>query len=61
MFELNVADRYALAVTKNLGLGCHYWPFPHHAFVLSGSDDVLFLLTYQIKLCVDIPVKIMII
>ena len=36
-------------------------PFPHHASVLSGSGNVLFILACQIKLCVDIPVKIMII
>ena len=25
MFEQNLADQCALAIPKNLGLGCHYW------------------------------------
>ena len=39
MFELNEADKYASAVTKNLGLGCNSQPcsashFFYHATVL---------------------------
>ena len=41
MFELNVADRYALAVTKNLGLGCHYWPCSEGHFLIMHLSSMV--------------------
>ena len=36
MFGPNVADKYALAATKNLGLGCNSWPCSAGHFFLSS-------------------------
>ena len=58
MFRSNVADKYSLAVTKNLGLGCNAQPcFASHFLIINssfmhlGSHKIIFLCEDNFTFC----------
>ena len=55
MFGPNVADKYSLAVTKNLGLGCNSQPcFASHFLIVNLTFmHLVFHQIYKVFLCED--------
>ena len=41
IFGPNVADKYASAITKYLGLGCNIWPCPADYFLSTNPSFVI--------------------
>ena len=50
MLGPNVADKYSLAVTKNLGLGCKSQPCVAGHFLVMQPSSLSFIITFKFSL-----------